>query len=134
MHARGVRPVDPRSDTSMVGRAYIHIAGPEGSGKTAFIEALLAADFELAGCMRGVCDPSIRDRTLPWLAAPTFISQAPRDRGKRHSLKRYWPRISSSRDACAGCATRRSEIGHFHGWPRLHSYRRPRGIGENGIH
>ncbi len=44
----------------MRNRAIIHIAGPNESGKTAFIEALLRAGVaEFAICVRGVHDPKL---------------------------------------------------------------------------
>lgn len=41
-------------------RAFIHVAGPEGAGKTAFIEAVLAGDFGIVGCLRCRKDASLR--------------------------------------------------------------------------
>ncbi len=44
----------------MIQRAFIHIAGPTGSGKTAFVEALLAADDGPTLVARCVRDDSLR--------------------------------------------------------------------------
>ncbi len=39
----------------MMNRAIIHVAGPKGAGKTAFIEALLRAGVaQFAVCIRGI--------------------------------------------------------------------------------
>lgn len=45
-------------------RAFIHVAGPDGAGKTAFIEALLAADFGIVGCVRCRQDASLREERI----------------------------------------------------------------------
>lgn len=44
----------------MIERALVHVAGPPGAGKTAFIERLLEADFVLAICIRAEHDPELR--------------------------------------------------------------------------
>jgi hypothetical protein len=45
----------------MRARAIIHVSGPEGSGKTAFIEALIHAfDESDVACVRGFADVSVR--------------------------------------------------------------------------
>ena len=44
----------------MRARALIHVAGPAGAGKTAFVERLLAAEDALTICVRGERDPKLR--------------------------------------------------------------------------
>jgi len=42
-------------------RTVVHVAGPVGAGKTAFIERLLAAVMKLTLCVRGERDPKARE-------------------------------------------------------------------------
>ena len=54
-----VSSVETARPGKMRERAFIHVAGPVGAGKTAFIEALLVADLGIVGCMRCRKDPSL---------------------------------------------------------------------------
>lgn len=45
----------------MFRRALVHVAGPEGAGKTTFTERLLEARAAFAACVRAVADRSVKE-------------------------------------------------------------------------
>lgn len=54
-------------------RAFVHVAGPDGVGKTLFVEHLLRAEIGVSLCVRGKRDPRLREARVAALKNNTEL-------------------------------------------------------------